>query len=414
MTLQSGELFANRFEIDCVAGSGGMGTVYRARDRSSGQLVALKLLHGDRTDGNDSARFIREAWLLSELRHPGIVAHVTHGQTPQGERFLAMQWLEGEDLAARLTRGPLSVSDALLLARRVAEALGFAHRHGILHRDLKPTNLFLPDGDVGSTQILDFGIARRLGASRRLTRTGLIVGTPEYMAPEQARCAQALTPAADIFSLGCVLYECLTGEPPFIAENIAAVLVRILFEEPVAVSLRRLGIPDSVQALLDRMLVKDPAQRIGQAQDVAAAVAAIGAVSDLPLSPTLPATVQKADHLSDSEQVLLSLVLAMPPKKNATERSTVLATDAVAELGRHDSLLVELRQLGAQADLLLSGALVVTVPQMASAKDQAALAARCAATIKNGWPEAHMAVVTGRGSRTRGLLTGEALDRAWH
>src|SRR5262249_29851813 len=152
--------------------------------------------------------------------------------------FLAMQWLDGETLAQCLARGPLALADAIRLTQRVAEALAFAHQHGVLHRDLKPTNLFLPGGSVDRVQILDFGIARRLATSRAVTRTGMIVGTPEYMAPEQARGVRDLTPAVDFFSFGCVLYECLTGEPPFVAEHVAAVLVRILFEEPAPVAQR--------------------------------------------------------------------------------------------------------------------------------------------------------------------------------
>ena len=142
--LRAGDVFANRFEIDRFAGSGGMGTVYRARDRYTKDTVALKLLsiQPKKTgDSEESDRFAREAQILSELRHPGIVAYVAHGQTPDGQRFLAMEWLEGHDLAYRLARGPLPLRDALLLMRRAAEALTTAHLRGIIHRDLKPTSV---------------------------------------------------------------------------------------------------------------------------------------------------------------------------------------------------------------------------------------------------------------------------------
>lgn len=141
MTLPRGDVIASRFVIEATAGSGGMGTIYRARDQLSGQSVALKLLHERSNDSNHSERFVREAQLLADLRHPGIVSYVAHGETPQGVRFLAMQWLEGEDLATRLSRGPLSVADAIRLTQRVAEALSFAHQRGVLHRDLKPTKI---------------------------------------------------------------------------------------------------------------------------------------------------------------------------------------------------------------------------------------------------------------------------------
>lgn len=138
LTLRAGEVFANRFEIECVAACGGMGTVYRAKDLYSGNLIALKLLQGSATGfiGGDAERFAREAQLLSELRHENIVAYIAHGQTLQGQRFLAMEWLHGETLAQRLSRQPLTLSESLLMISRVAEALAFAHRRGIIHREV--------------------------------------------------------------------------------------------------------------------------------------------------------------------------------------------------------------------------------------------------------------------------------------
>lgn len=177
--LPPGSLFANRFEIQRAAGSGGMGTVFRALDRFSGELVALKLLHAGTGGIDEGDRFTREAALLSELRHPGVVGHVAHGQTPGGQRFLAMEWLDGEDLGHRLARGPLSVQHSVQLLTKTADALSAAHQRGIIHRDLKPTNLFLPDGEVDKVKILDFGIARRMAASRAVTRTGMVIGTAE-------------------------------------------------------------------------------------------------------------------------------------------------------------------------------------------------------------------------------------------
>ena len=236
-----------------------MGTVYRARDRYSGEPVALKLLHSGGGTSDEAERFLREAQLLAELRHPGIVSHVAHGQTPEGQRFLAMEWLEGQDLGQRLQRGPLTLRDSLGLLEQVADALSSAHRRGIIHRDLKPSNLFLVDGDVARAKILDFGIARRVATSQAMTKTGMVIGTPEYMAPEQARGRRDLTPATDLFSLGCVLYECLTGQAPFMADHIAAVLVQILFEEPIPVEEKRPGITPALAALVARMLAKSTA-----------------------------------------------------------------------------------------------------------------------------------------------------------
>lgn len=137
--LAPGSLFANRFVIEQLAGRGGMGAVYRAHDRQRGDRVALKLLHAAPGRADESERFLRESQLLSELRHPGIVAYVDHGETPDGHRFLAMEWLDGEDLAQRLARGPLSLSQSLSLLGCVSTALAIAHERGIVHRDLKPS-----------------------------------------------------------------------------------------------------------------------------------------------------------------------------------------------------------------------------------------------------------------------------------
>jgi serine/threonine protein kinase len=144
---------ANRFEIERTAGSGGMGTVYRAHDHASGQVVALKLLRSDGSSLNNAQRFAREVQFLSELRHPGIVSHLTHGQTAEGCLYLAMEWLEGQNLAQRLTQGPLPLRDSILLLGRVAEALDVAHKRGIIHRDRRHKNkIWLRNGDIAGCQ----------------------------------------------------------------------------------------------------------------------------------------------------------------------------------------------------------------------------------------------------------------------
>ena len=203
IALEPRTLFAGRFEIERMAGSGGMGAVYCARDLHTEDRVAIKLMHGDAAGAVNAERFIREARLLAELRHPGIVAHVAHGQAADGRRWLAMEWLDGEDLAQRLARGPLAIADAVRLVRRASEALQVAHGVGVVHRDLKPSNLFLVGGRTDQVKLLDFGVARRGAASQAMTGTGLIVGTPEYMAPEQARGEADVR--SDVYALGAVI-----------------------------------------------------------------------------------------------------------------------------------------------------------------------------------------------------------------
>jgi tetratricopeptide (TPR) repeat protein len=404
--LSVGTVFADRFDIDGIAGTGGMGTVYRARDRVSQGTVALKLLQTLGTDPSEAERFAREAQVLAELRHPSIVSYVAHGLTADGERFLAMEWLDGEDLASRLARGPLSHRDSVLLMQRVAEGLAYAHERGIVHRDIKPSNLFLPGGDIGQVKLLDFGVARRLGSQHNLTHTGRLIGTPEYIAPEQASGGSELTPAADIFSLGCVFYEALTGTPPFRAEHLHGVLVRILFEDPKPIDHLRVGLPSDVRDLVRRMLLKDPERRIPDATALLALLASLGQVHDVP--PTLPAGSARLPSFAENEQAVCTMVIASVPIDAVVAKTQGSEVEATPR----EPLLEALRKLGVRADFLVDGSLVVIVPSTASVTDQVAKAARVALVIKSRWPGAEVALATGRGM-TRGTTTvGEVADRA--
>src|SRR5262249_5346179 len=155
--------------------------------------------------------FTREALVLAELMTPGIVRYVAHGVAETGALYLVMEWLDGCDLAERLKTGPMSVDESILVIRQAAAALVPAHQRGSVHRDIKPSNLFLAGGDVTELRLVDFGVARLAEAGGPSTQTGLVIGTPGYMAPEQARGDRDVDARADVFSLGCVLFECLTG-----------------------------------------------------------------------------------------------------------------------------------------------------------------------------------------------------------
>lgn len=412
LQLAPGSLFANRFEIQRAAGSGGMGTVYRALDRYTGGSVALKLLHSASGDSAEGARFAREAQLLSELHHPGIVAHAAHGQTPDGQRFLAMEWLEGHDLGERLRRGPLTVRDSLHLVEQVADALAAAHQRGIIHRDLKPSNLFLVGGDVARVKLLDFGIARRMGATQAMTRTGMVVGTPEYMSPEQARGSRDLSPAADLFSLGCVLYECLTGQPPFVADHIAAVLVRILFEQPVPIQELRLGISPLLATLTARLLAKAPEQRYADAAALRRDLVNLGELPEPSLALTMAGPAPKAESFAEQEQSLFSIVLAAANEEEIGLGATQTGGDAQLAAASRQALLSGIAGLGGAADFLANGTLVVTVPPLGSAQDQATQAARAALLIKEHWPDAIVSMATGRGAVRGRTAVGEVVEQA--
>lgn len=404
--LRVGSLFAGRFEIEKAAGSGGMGTVYSARDQQSGEGVALKLLRSDTVRPDEAARFVREAQLLAELRHPGIVSYVAHGQTPEGQLFLAMEWLEGEDLGRRLLRGPLPLRDTLALFDQIADALGAAHARGVIHRDLKPANLFLTRGDGLRAKILDLGIARRMAGSQAMTSTGVVVGTPEYMAPEQARGARELTPAVDLFSLGCVLYECLTGQAPFVAEHVAAVLVRILFEDPPSLAELRPELPASLCNLVSRMLVKDPARRLCDAAALRKELAALGDLPEPALAATWIGQRTQGASFAEEEQNLCSVVLAAPPQEDESR------SEGEALPGKERQDLIDALAPFGVAEFLASGALVVTVPPMGSASDEVTRAARAALLIKERWPQAAVSMATGRGAIRGRMAVGEVVELA--
>lgn len=252
-------VITERFVVEREVGTGGMGTVFRAVDRETGAFVALKVLQ--KQLHTETERFLLEARVLSQLQHPAIVRYVAHGVTSDGAPFIAMEWLEGEDLWARLQQRVFTIEETVLVARRLAEALASAHAQGIVHRDIKPSNIFLEGNDVGRVKLLDFGVARMLDVQRQLTMTGTFLGTPAYTAPEQARGERHIGPEADVFSLGCVLFECLTGRGPFDADNVMAVLTRLLMEQPARLREHRRDIPESVASLVERMISKDPKKR---------------------------------------------------------------------------------------------------------------------------------------------------------
>ena len=265
--LRPGEPVDGRFVIEDVAGVGGMGVVYRARDLQTGAAVALKVL---RVGGViERARFAREAQALASLTHPHIVRLIAHGHIDEQTPYLVMEWLIGEDLAHRLLRGPLSVAEAVTLILQVAEALGEAHSRSIVHRDIKPQNLFLLHQQLTDVRVVDFGLVHEEEGSAGLTQAGTLLGTPGYMSPEQARGSRTLSANSDVFSLGCVLFECLTGVRPFGGDSVVAVLSNLLLTTPPRLQTVRPEAPLALDSLLNRMLAKEPAARPADCHQVA-------------------------------------------------------------------------------------------------------------------------------------------------
>ena len=422
-----GEVVAGRFELERLAQIGGMGSVYQARDRITQHRVAVKLLRAP--GGHHDARFLREAALLAELRHPAIVRHIAHGRTPSGELYMAMQWLEGEDLARRLARGPLAPADAVDMIRRVADGLAVLHERGGVHRDLKPSNLFLEEGDPAQVKILDFGIARA-SAALALTATGTVMGTPGYTAPEQARGTRDVDARADVFALGCVLFECLTGRAAFRGDHVMAVLAKVLLEDPPRLVDVVPDAPAELDSLIARLLDKDPRRRPKDGAEVRDILDAIARAT--PGHRTLGPLTPRPTGLGSEEQRFMCLVMcarpgAGDPRREETPDTLPLDGDDLASLGDSPTLApaspsdtlerlsAMCRSHGARLEPLVDGSWVAFADRSAAkqpATDQAAMAARVALAMHAALPDARVAIASGRGVQAGRAPVGEVIDRA--
>ncbi|WP_234023850.1 serine/threonine-protein kinase PknK [Sorangium cellulosum] len=440
-----------------------MGTVYRAHDRVAGAPVALKIVR--LRTAIQAERFEREAALLASLVHPGIVRYIAHGSTPDGDRYLAMEWLDGEDLAARLARRVLPAGEGIALARRAADALAFAHARGVVHRDIKPSNLFLPGGDPERVTLVDFGIARASADAGRVTLTGGGVGTPGYMAPEQVDGRGAPDPRSDVFSLGCVLFECLTGYPAFASASPMAALGELLLKDAPRLRDFRSDLPAPLDQLVARMLSRVPDERPRDGAEVAAELDRIASAcawtarSDAPTlaggAPDSGPVTRERAALTLGEQRLVSLIFlgetdrgsarsprsaSSPPPRSASSpppwrgsSPPPRPTSPAAELraGAPPSVegpvapasappssvspAAEIRALvelyGGRLTQLAPGVEIVVMSGPGSAVDRAERAAQLALALRAELPLAPLCVVTGRGVVSAGLVAGDVVDR---
>ena len=263
---------AGRYRVQRVVGEGGMATVYLADDLKHQRQVAVKVMRPDLSATLGAERFEREVGIAARLTHPNILPMYDSGEA-QGFLYYVMPFVDGESLRDRLKReGALPVDEALRLAREMAEALAYAHRRGIVHRDIKPANILLNEGHA---LVADFGIARAVeesGEAGELTKTGLAIGTPQYMAPEQAAGERTVDGRADVYAVGAVLYEMLSGSAPFIGDTARAILAKSLTEAPSSLSGVRAGVTTAVDAVVQHAMARDPLKRMQSADALVQAI----------------------------------------------------------------------------------------------------------------------------------------------
>ncbi|HET6149664.1 MAG TPA: serine/threonine-protein kinase [Polyangia bacterium] len=280
-SLQPGQDLRQRYQVVRYVGHGAMGEVYEARHARLVGRYALKILNVDLTH-NPMARqrFRREAGIASQLRHPNIVQVIDFDETEGGRPYLVMELLEGRDLGALIAEGPLPLERTLRLTRQIAAGLTAMHAQGIVHRDLKPANVFvLPEGsnEPERIKLVDFGLSKRLVPSLAVTHDRMLLGTPQYMAPEQARGnGDTLGPAADQFAMAAIVYEMLAGRPAFDGELLSVVLYRIVYEPPAPLATLVPGLPPGTAAAIARALAKDPDARFASVSAFWEALAAGG------------------------------------------------------------------------------------------------------------------------------------------
>jgi hypothetical protein len=401
----SGPRLADRFLVRREVGRGGVGIVYRAHDQVSGQEVALKVIALPGVDAGEEARFRREGRVLAGLHHPGIVRVVAFGQLDEGQPYVAMEWLDGEDIAQRQKRAPpLPLVECLEIAAQVADALAAAHAAGIVHRDVKPSNVFLiGSGPARSgpvqVKLVDFGVAAAEDA--KLTRTGAIVGTPAYMAPEQARGDGEVDARADLYALGATLFDMIAGRPPHVGPTPIAILARLVTTPPPHLAEVYPDATPQLDDLMVRLLATTPAERPDSAWAVAVELRQIAA--DLGA-----ATGDRVTSGGAPEP--LPAILSTTAKGGGTRLVTTIVATHVPKGGPRARLLTHLRARGADSTELGGDAIVSHLGVRKSVGDEAVRALDLGLRIAR--LNATVGVATGRTRIDRTRPTGEVVDRA--
>lgn len=382
----NGELLAGRFRIRELVQSGGMGDVYAADDLLTQVQVAVKTL---RPGSASPERFEREALRLSELKHPGIPKYITHDLAGANLPYLVMEWLDGVDLGTHLRRGRIGLSSAVEIVKKATATVAAAHQHGVIHRDINPSNLFLLGADSSQVKVLDFGVSRLEEGDRPLTSEGAQIGTPGYMAPEQIEARGSVGPQADVFALGCVLYEAVTGSRAFYAPTIRELLARMVNEYPPLPRLLNPQIPEQLEALIVQTLAKEPEERPANAAEL------LRLLEELPtLSDTVASDVYSSPQ-SAVEQHIASLIVLRGDEEGVFEKANRAAVPH-----------------GLRARRGLEQTIVIATSGAGTAGDHATRAARCALAVQRATRASQIAVSTGLSQQSGEALTGRALDSA--
>src|SRR5450432_2475599 len=304
------EALGGRYRIEREIGQGGMATVYLAEDLKHDRRVAIKVLRPELAAVIGADRFLREIKTIATLQHPHILGLIDSGEA-NGTAYYVMPYIEGESLRDRLEREKqLPIADAIRLASEVASALDYAHRRGVIHRDIKPENILLHDG---SALVADFGIALAVASagSSRMTETGMSLGTPRYMSPEQAMGEREITARSDVYALGCVTYEMLAGDPPFTGSTAQAIIAKVMTEKPASLQKQRERVPDEVEDAVFIALEKLPADRFATAAEFAEALQAAPGPSGTRKSTAARARARASASPSWSSRVRDPVVLAL-------------------------------------------------------------------------------------------------------